>query len=155
VKIGFADTINVAMNVASQQQSVVVSAETPLVDTLNSNLQNNFDRTQFANIPNARDIWSLIGTTPGMAVTRFDVGGSQSGTQTGYSAYGLGAMQVNSISGGAPSQNRVQVDGVNTTEGTGSAGFYFDYGSFAELQLGTAANDASMPTPGTQLNAVI
>src|SRR5260370_7260835 len=64
-------------------------------------------------------------------------------------------MQVNNISGGAVSQNRVQVDGVNTTEGTGSAGFYFDYGSFAELQLGTAANDASMPTPGTQLNAVI
>jgi hypothetical protein len=155
VKIGFNDNVNVTMSVANQQQSVLVTSETPLVDTQNSNLQNNFDKTQIANIPNARDIWSLIGATPGMSVNRFDVGGSQSGTQTAYSAYGLGSMQVNNISGNAPSQNRVQVDGVNTTEGTGSAGFYFDYGSFAELQLATAANDASMPTPGTQLNAVI
>ena len=50
---------------------------------------------------------------------------------------------------------RVQVDGVNTTEGTGAAGFYYDYGSFDEVQLGNDGNDASAATPGVQLNAVI
>lgn len=155
VKIGFADALDVALGLATQQQSIVVMSEAPLVDTQNSNLQNNFSTQQILNIPNARDMWSIIAVAPGMSVNRFDVGGSTAGTQTSYSAYGLGNMQVNTISGNAPSQNRVQIDGVNTTEGTGSAGFYFDYGSFAEFQLSTAANDASMPTPGTQVNAVI
>jgi hypothetical protein len=44
---------------------------------------------------------------------------------------------------------------VNTTEGTGAAGFYYDYGSFEELQLGTDGNDAAAATPGAQVNAVI
>ena len=57
-------------------------------------------------------------------MTSLDVGGSRAGTQTGYSAFGYSG------------QVRVQVDGVNTTEGTGGAGFYYDYGSFQELQLG-------------------
>ena len=78
-----------------------------------------------------------------MMVTRFDVGGSRAGTQTGYSAYGYSG------------QVRIQIDGVNTTEGTGAAGFYYDYGSFDEIQLGGDGNDASAATPGLQLNAVI
>ena len=78
-----------------------------------------------------------------MMVNNFDVGGSRAGTQTGYSAYGYSG------------QVRVQVDGVNTTEGTGSAGFYYDYGSFQEVQLGAVGNDASASTPGLQLNAIL
>ena len=61
-------------------------------------------------IPNSRDIWTVIGQAPGFMVTSFDVGGSRAGTQTGYSAFGYSG------------QVRVQVDGVNTTEGTGGAG---------------------------------
>ena len=49
----------------------------------------------------------------------------------------------------------MQVDGVNTTEGTGAAGFYYDYGSFDEIQLGGDGMDAPAATPGVQLNAVI
>jgi hypothetical protein len=94
-------------------------------------------------IPNSRDIWTVIGQSPGFMVTSFDVGGSRAGTQTGYSAFGYSG------------QVRVQVDGVNTTEGTGGAGFYYDYGSFQELQLGADGNDASAAVPGVQLNAVI
>ena len=44
---------------------------------------------------------------------------------------------------------------MNTTEGTGGAGFYYDYGSFQELQLTGDGNDASAATPGVQLNAVV
>lgn len=147
VSLGFAATLNAQMGVASQQQTVVVTGEAPLVDTQNSNVQNNFSTQQLNEIPNGRDMWSVIGVTPGMAVTTIDVGGSNVGNQTAYSAYGYGL--------GSYTQNRVQVDGVNTTEGTGSAGFYYDYGSFAEFQISTAANDASMPVPGNLVNAVI
>ena len=147
VNVGFTAAINVQMGVASQQQTVVVTGEAPLVDTQNSNVSNNFTTTQLNEIPNGRDMWSVISVTPGMATTTIDVGGSNVGNQSAYNSYGYGL--------GPSSQNRVQVDGVNTTEGTGSAGFYFDYGSFAEFQISTAANDASMPVPGNQINAVI
>ncbi len=47
------------------------------------------------------------------------------------------------------------IDGINDSEGTSGAGFYFDYGSFQEFTVGTAGNDASMPVPGNQVNAVV
>jgi len=143
VNIGFAATINVQLQVATLQETVTVTGQSPVVDVTNSNQQTNFTFEQMQNLPNARDIWSLIGQAPGMMVTRFDVGGSRAGTQTGFSAFGYSG------------QVRVQVDGVNTTEGTGAAGFYYDYGSFDELQLGTDGNDAQAATPGTQVNALI
>ena len=71
-------------------------------------------------------------------MSRVDVGGNRAGTQTGYTAYGYNG------------QVRVLVEGINTTEGTGGAGFYFDYGSFEEVFLGTAGQGAEMPNPGVQ-----
>jgi hypothetical protein len=143
VNIGFTATVNVQLQVATVQETVTVTGQSPVVDVTNSNQQTNFTQEALDNLPNARDIWSLIGQAPGMMVTRFDVGGSRAGTQTGFSAFGYSG------------QVRVQVDGVNTTEGTGAAGFYYDYGSFDELQLGTDGNDAQAATPGAQVNAVI
>lgn len=142
VNIGFAATVSVQLSVASLQESVTVTGESPVVDIQNTNIQNNFNAELLKSLPNARDIWSLLAVAPGTMVTRFDVGGSTAGTQTGYTAYGLSG------------QVRVQIDGVNATEGTGGTG-YFDYGAFDEVQIGTDSNDASMPTPGVQLNAVL
>lgn len=143
VSIGFTAEINVQMQVASMRETVTVSGTSPVVDTQNTNVQNTF-RTELLNsLPNARDIWSLMAEAPGMTVTRFDVGGSTAGTQTGFSAYGQSTA------------NRVQMDGVNTTEGTGAAGFYMDYGAFEEIQLGVDSNDASMPVPGVAFNGLL
>jgi hypothetical protein len=142
--VGVNSTLDVQLSPGTQQQSVVVTGEAPLVDTLNTYVQNTVSTQQLANLPNARDMWSMMAAQPGLSVVnRYDVGGSAAGTQTTYSAYGL------------RDQNRVLIDGVNTTEGTGGAGFYFDYGAFQEFQLGTAANDASMPTPGVLVNSTL
>ena len=144
VPLGFAATINVQLAVGALQESVTVSGESPVVDTQNTSVQNNFNSEMLKTIPNARDIWSLMAEAPGMTVSRFDVGGSTAGTQTGYTAYGSGG------------QNRVQIDGANTTEGTDAAGFYFDYGAFEEISFGASnASDAQMPTPGVMINTVL
>jgi hypothetical protein len=45
---------------------------------------------------------------------------------------------------------RVLIEGINTTEGTGGAGFYFDYSSLDEVFLGTSGQSAEMPNPGVQ-----
>jgi carboxypeptidase family protein len=143
VTIGFAATVPVQLSVATISETVTVSGASPVVDVKNTNVQTNITQEMLKDIPNSRDIWTVIGQSPGFMVTTFDVGGSRAGTQTGYSAFGYSG------------QVRVQVDGVNTTEGTGGAGFYYDYGSFQELQLGADGNDASAAVPGVQLNAVI
>jgi hypothetical protein len=147
VQVGFADEINVSLSVATQTQEVVVSAETPLIDPENTNIQNTVSRAQLTNLANSRDIWSVMGITAGMNIQSLDVGGSAAGTQPTYTAYGYGAQSF--------AQTRVQLDGVNTTEGRNGAGFYWDYGALQEFTVSTAANDASMPVPGVFTNAVV
>ena len=136
VTLGFNAQINVQLGVASLQETITVSGESPVVDTSATRIQTNFDQTALSSIPNARDMWSLLAATPSVTLNRVDVGGSTAGTQTTYFTYGYSG------------QNRPLIEGINTTEGTAAAGFYLDYGSFEEVFVGAAANSAEMPNPG-------
>ena len=136
VRLGFNAAVGATLGVASVEESVTVSGASPVVDTSTTRLQTNYDRETLASLPNARDMWSLLGATPSIALARVDVGGSTAGTQTNYFAYGYFG------------QNRPLIEGINTTEGTSAAGFYLDYGSFEEVFIGAAANSAEMPNPG-------
>jgi carboxypeptidase family protein len=138
ISMGFTATVNVELAVASLQETVTVTGDSPVIDTSSTRVQQNFKLEQLQEIPNARDLWSLLAVTPGVGMSRIDVGGNRAGTQTGYTAYGFSG------------QNRVLVEGINTTEGTSGAGFYVDYGSFEEVFLGTIGQGAEMPTPGVQ-----
>jgi len=143
VNVGFTATVNVQMSLATLTETVTVSGQSPLVDLSSTTSTFNVTSQMLETLPNARDIWSVMGQSPGVRVSTIDVGGSRAGTQTGFEAFGYSG------------QVRVQVDGVNTTEGTGAAGFYYDYGSFEEIQLGGDGMDAQSATPGVQLNAVV
>ena len=136
ITLGFDARVNVALSVANLQETVTVSGQSPVIDTSATRLQTNFDAQNLASLPNARDMWSLLATTPSVTLNRVDVGGATMGTQTTYFAYGYSG------------QNRPLVEGINTTEGTAAAGFYLDYGSFEEVFIGAAANSAEMPTSG-------
>jgi hypothetical protein len=136
VTLGFNAGVNVKLGVATLQETVTVTGESPVVDTTATRLQTNFDQEKLASLPNARDMWSLLAATPSVTLNRVDVGGSTAGTQTTYFAYGYSG------------QNRPLIEGINTTEGTSAAGFYLDYGSFEEVFIGAAANSAEMPNPG-------
>jgi hypothetical protein len=136
VTLGFNAQVNVQLGVATLQETVTVSGQSPVIDTSATRVQTNYDQQQLASIPNARDMWSLLATTPSITLNRVDVGGATMGTQTTYFAYGYSG------------QNRPLVEGINTTEGTAAAGFYLDYGSFEEVFIGAAGNSAEMPNPG-------
>ena len=141
LSLGFTATINIELALATVQETVTVTGESPVIDTTSTRTQSNFKLEDLANLPNARDMWSLLSVTPSVAMQRIDIGGNRAGTQTGYVAYGFGNNDQ---------QVRVSVEGINTTEGTGGAGFYFDYGSFEEVFLGTSGNGAEAATPGVQ-----
>ena len=136
ITLGFNAQVNVQLGVATLQETVTVSGESPVIDTSATRIQTNFDQQQLASIPNARDMWSLLAATPSVTLNRVDVGGATMGTQTTYFAYGYSG------------QNRPLIEGINTTEGTAAAGFYLDYGSFEEVFIGAAGNSAEMPNPG-------
>ncbi len=138
ISMGFTAAVNVELAVASLTETVTVTGDSPVIDTSSTRVQQNFKLEALQEIPNSRDLWSLLAVTPSVTMSRIDVGGNRAGTQTGYSAYGYGG------------QNRVLVEGINTTEGTSGAGFYVDYGSFEEVFLGTIGQGAEMPTPGVQ-----
>ncbi|MDP1569389.1 MAG: TonB-dependent receptor [Vicinamibacterales bacterium] len=136
ITLGFNASVSVQLGIASLEETVTVSGASPVIDTTATRVQTNYDQQALASLPNARDMWSLLATTPSVTLNRVDVGGSTAGTQTTYFAYGYSG------------QNRPLIEGINTTEGTAAAGFYLDYGSFEEVFIGAAGNSAEMPNPG-------
>ena len=89
VTLGFNSAVSISLGVASVQETVTVSGESPIVDTSATRLQTNYDQQALASLPNARDMWSLLGATPSITLNRVDVGGSTAGTQTTYFAVRL------------------------------------------------------------------
>ena len=140
ISLGFTANVNADMSLASLQETVTVSGASPVIDTSATRVQQNFKLAQLESIPNGRDMWALLAATPGVIMSNIDIGGNRAGTQTGYRAYGLSG------------QVRTSVEGINTTEGTGGAGFYYDYGSFEEVFMGVAGQGAEAATPGVQSN---
>ena len=138
ITLGFTANLNVELALATLQETVTVSGASPVIDTSTTRVQQNFKMEQLQSIPNGRDMWALLAVTPSVQMSRIDVGGNRAGTQTGYTAYGMSG------------QVRVLIEGINTTEGTGGAGFYFDYASLEEAFLGTSGQSAEMPNPGVQ-----
>ena len=135
--VGFNATINVSMQVSAMQETLTVTGESPVVDQKASKIVTNFDAEKLANLPSSRDIWSIMAVAPAVQVQRIDVGGATAGTQTGYSSYDTKS-----------DQHRPMVEGIVMTEGTSAAGFYYDYGSFAEVSVGTGSHAAHMGWPG-------
>ena len=138
VALGFTATVNVELGVASLEENVTVTGESPVVDTQSTAITTNFDSRTLQSLPSARDMWAILAESPAVSLTRIDVGGSAAGTQTGYTVYGT------------TGQNRPTVEGIVATEGTDAAGFYYDYGSFEDVNVETAAHSAEMPWPGVQ-----
>ena len=77
---------------------------------------------------------------PGIQMTGFDVGGSNTGNQTGFRSYGF------------DTQNQTRVEGIDTTEGTAANAGYFDFGSFEEFQVGGAGADSGAFAGGAVLS---
>jgi hypothetical protein len=136
-------TLPIALEVATVAETVTVTGESPVVDVQNATVGVAFNSTLLKDLTGARDVWAVLGQTPGVTVTGFDVGGSTAGTQKGYRGYGLSG------------QTWITVDGVATTEGTSGAGMYYDYGAFSEITVQAAANSAEVAVPGVYTNTVM
>lgn len=132
-------TVDIQLSVATLQETITVTGESPIIDTTTTMLGTNFTRELLTEIPNARDVWAAMAQSPGFMMTQYDVGGSRTGNQTGYRAYGFDA------------QNQTKVEGIDTTEAQTANAGYFDFGSFEEFQVGGAGADATAYAAGAVL----
>jgi hypothetical protein len=136
-------SVDQQLQVATLQETVTVTGESPIVDTSTTTVGTNFTKELLTEIPNARDIWAAMAQAPGLQMAAFDVGGSRTGTQTGFLTYGINQ------------QNQTKIEGVDQTEGADANAGYFDFGSFDEFQIGGAGNDASSYGSGATMNITV
>jgi outer membrane receptor protein involved in Fe transport len=138
-------TLNVdgTLQVATVQENVTVTAEAPVVDTQSTAVGSTLDTAKLIGTPSSSDLWGALAQAPGVRMGAFDIGGSHKSQQSGYSAFGIS------------NQTRVVTEGVDTTEGTGGAGFYQDYFSQNEIAVSGAGQDVTMNTPGAAVISTI
>ncbi len=145
IAVGQNTQINVTMKLAGVQESVVVTGESPLLDTRKTGATAVVSKVELDEVPTARDPWVILQTAPGVQIDRVNVGGSESGQQSVYVGKGDNGFQ-----------GTWNVDGVNITDmgALGSSPAYYDFDSFAEIQISTGGSDVAIQTPGAQLNMV-
>jgi hypothetical protein len=145
VTIGFNAQVNAELGISQVEETITVTGESPIVDTRETGTKTSFDIETLQNIPSARDPWVMLERAPAITMDRVNVGGSQSGQQSGY------------ISRGASTgNNKWSVDGVDITDmsATGASPFYYDFDMFEEMQVTTGGADASQQTGGVGINIV-
>ncbi len=143
VVTGATFSVDADMQLATVAETVTVTGESPVVDVKSTGVAATFDKTQLDEVPTATDMWAVLQQSPGVRVRGFDVGGSHKSQQSMYETFGV------------RSQNRVLYEGVNTTEGTGSAGGYYDYYAMEEFQVSAQGADVEMSTPGAQIQTTV
>jgi hypothetical protein len=145
IRVGLNQTLSVdaQLQLSSLQETVTITGESPVVDVKNTTIGTNFTKELLQDIPNARDIWAAMAQAPGFQMTAYDVGGSHTGTQTGFQTYGVNG------------QNKTLFEGINVTEGQDTNAGYFDFGSFEEFQLGGSGNMGEQSGVGAFLNLTV
>lgn len=88
ITIGFSAQVNAQLELSTVQETVTVTGESPLIDTKSTGTRSAFDLDTLQNLPTARDPWVMLEKTPGITMDRANVGGSQSGQQSGYISRG-------------------------------------------------------------------
>jgi hypothetical protein len=145
VEIGFNAQVNGELEVSQVQETITVTGESPVVDTKSVTEQTSFDLEKLQSVPSARDPWVMLERTPGITMDRVNVGGTQSGQQSGYVARGSGSRE-----------NKWSIDGVDITDmsATGASPMYYDFDMLEEMQVTTGGADASQQTGGVGINFV-
>ena len=145
VTVGFNAEVSQQMELSTVQETVTVTGESPVVDTKQTGARTTFDLETLQNVPSARDPWVMLERVPNITNDRINVGGNQSGQQSGYISRGS-----------STGNNKWSLDGVDITDmsATGASPIYYDFDMLQEMQVTTGGADASQQTGGVGINFV-
>ena len=146
VAVGTNLDLTFTLKVATVQETVTVTGESPIVDTRAMGTTTNFSKLELEKIPTSRDPWALMRTVPGALVDRVNIAGNETGQQSNF--------QVKAT---RPADAVWTLDGVVVTDmaAIGASPAYFNYDNFDEIQISTAGQDIKQPTGGVGLNFVV
>ena len=146
ISAAFIATINAKMEVGSVSETITVTGESPTVDVRSNLQQTVMNQEILEGIPTGRDPWSLAKLIPGVQVSTYDVGGTQSMQQSSMSAHGSSTSDVS-----------FNIDGATVNwpgGGGGSTMIYYDQGMFEEVNYMTSSIPAEMLAGGVNINMV-
>ena len=133
VVVTVGQNVNIAygLKVAPVEETVIVTDETPVVDTRKLGTNTTISKAELAQMPSSRDPWALMRTIPGVLVDRVNVAGSESGQQSQFASKGAD-----------PKDAVWSIDGVVTTDmaAVGSSADYYSYDAFDEVNFSTGGN---------------
>ncbi len=146
VAVGTSVDLTFTLKVATVQETVTVTGESPIIDTRAMGTTTNFSKLELEKIPTSRDPWALMRTVPGALVDRVNIAGNETGQQSNF--------QVKAT---RPADAVWTLDGVIVTDmaAIGASPAYFNYDNFDEIQISTAGQDIKQPTGGVGLNFVV
>ena len=146
VTVGSNVDVPITMKVASLEESLTVTGDSPIVDTKAMGTATNFTSTELEKIPTSRDPWALLRTVPGVMVDRVNIAGNETGQQSNFQSKGT-----------RPQDAVWTMDGVVITDmaAIGASPTYFNYDNFEEVQVSTSGQDLKQPTGGVGLNMVV
>src|SRR3954470_12823128 len=145
VSTGVNATITFPMSVRSLEETVTVTADTPVVDVKKIGTLTTLTQAELQSTPQSKDPWALLKTVPGVIVDRVTVGGNESGQQSSF--VGKGSLFADTM---------WNLDGVAITDTTsgGASSMYFDFDAFDEDAVNTGGNDLKVQTGGIGINSV-
>ena len=141
VHLGVTTTVDLSLDTARLGEVVTVEGGAGVLDRRATMIATVFDARDLAYLPGARTIGSILAATPAVQFTRFDVGGS--------AAFAVGPFSVYGTSG----YNRPTIEGISVSN-MNPFGFTLDYGTFANVSVGTGAYGPEWPSPGLHMQFI-
>ncbi len=137
--------LDFTMRVATIEETVLVTAETPVVDAKKLGTNTTLTRDELQRIPQARDPWAVLRTIPGVIVDRVNIAGNESGQQASFQAKGASDDDITWNLDG------VQIDDMAAA---GASPTYYDYDAFEEIAVNTGGNSLNVQTGSVGINFV-
>jgi hypothetical protein len=146
LEANFTATVNADLRVGAVEESVTVTADSPLVDVQNTTKREVLSRDLLDSLPTGRSFQGVGATLPALSMGRFDVAGSNSMQQGVLVVYG-----------GTGTDLAMEVDGLNVM-GTLDKGWYpliyHNDGEFQEMVYQVAGGPAESQTGGVRINMI-
>lgn len=146
IDAAFTATVSAKLEVGSVNETITVTGESPTVDTKSNLQQTVMNQEILEGVPSGRDPWSVAKIIPGVAVSTYDVGGTQSMQQSSLSSHGSSTNDVS-----------YNIDGTSVNwpgGGGGATMLYYDQGMFEEVNYMTSAIPAEVLVGGVSINMV-
>ena len=145
VNTGVNVQIPFTLAVGGLAETVVVTGASPVVDVKKTGTSVTLTTAELEGTPQSKDPWAALKTVPGVIVDRVNVGGNESGQQSGF------------VGKGTPIADTMwNLDGVVITDvnSGGASSSYYDFNAFEEVNISTGGNDLRQQTGGIGINFV-